>query len=283
MLKTSIIVAVKDNIGWTQHCLESIKENTDIKNNELIVINNGSIKSMSKKLEEILENLSFDNIKYIHNEDNNGSYYAWNQGIDESEAEYVCIMHNDCIVSKNWLETLLNTNVDQYDSPVGIISPSTNYADELDHVLRKDIMDLSTNFKYSNKISQSYLSIKEMLTRVYPDGLNHFLNVLDKNEDVKISHNIASFCFLAKKELYEEYGKFDLEFYPHRYSEKLLKHKMDVDGLLTLCNRNAFIHHNGNTTSDGVGFSLDMIEYTNKKIYENKMNDIYESNMMKPY
>lgn len=288
--KTSIIIAVRNNFAWTNVCLDSLLEKTNLsEDKEVIIIDNGSrdkvreyLRSFGQKVKE-----TGSDFLLIENSANAGSYYAWNQGINASSGEYICISHNDCVFSQDWLDNLLNffDNYESEFSEIGVVSPSTNYAGEIDYLSSREMMDMYTNFKYSNKTPISIEGIYEILDKTYRDGIDAYAKIASKNrkKNFVLTHNIATFCFLTKKSIYDKYGQFDEDFFPHTYAEKLLKFKLDLDGIMTACCYDSFVHHNGNTTSDGIEHSLPMIEEVNKGLYENKMKEFYEESMTKTY
>lgn len=294
-MKASIIIAVRNNLAWTKSCLDSVITHTDFSDEiQLIVVDNGSREKMNTYLKNFMLEDMVHQIKdneqslLIENSTNTGSYYAWDQGIKKSNGEYVCILHNDCIVTKNWLKNLINfmdNFQDEYDE-IGVVSPCTNYVGETEHVPSKELMEMYVeNIKYSNKSTISTEDIQEIIKKTYPNGIGIFADSVRKNrkKNYIITNNIATFCCLFKKSLYEEHGPFDFDFYPHTYAEKLIKFQLDLNGIMTACCYDSFVHHNGNTTSDGAEYSLQIMEDLNKSLYESKMKVFYEEGMAKPY
>ena len=255
-IKCSIIIAIRNNYAWTACCLDSLKKYTNLDNGniEVILIDNASIPKMEKFLANFVESeLSqlTPHCRLIRNNVNLGSYKAWNQGIECASGDYICIAHNDCIFSPNWLDNLINfheTFEDDFNE-IGVVSPCTNYAGEGDHLYSKELMEMYTNsIKLPNKVNISKKDVEEVISKTYPDGIEDFSSKTDKNRKVNYTptNNIATFCFLAKKDLYDKYGFFDEDFYPHLYSEKLLKYHLDIDGIITACCFSSYVHHNGN-------------------------------------
>lgn len=294
-MKASIVIAIRNNLSWTKSCLDSVIEHTDFSDGDiqLIVVDNGSREKMNVYLKNFIQEMGQDALLknqfvFIENSTNTGSYYAWDQGIKRADGEYICILHNDCIVAKNWLKNLIDfmdNFQNEYDE-IGIVSPCTNYAGETDHVPSKELMEMYVeNIKYPNKSTISTDDIQDIIKKTYQNGMGTFAESVGKNrkKNYTITHNVATFCCLFKKSLYEEYGPFDFDFYPHTYAEKLIKFQLDLNGIMTACCYDSFVHHNGNTTSDGAEYSLPIIEELNKSLYESKMKVFYEEGMAKPY
>lgn len=291
-IKVSIIVAVKDNLAWTRKCLQSIVDYTNLNDNELIIVDNNSGPPTVKFLESYAWNNAGKNIFIIKKDKNYGSYRAWNETImNDSKGDHICIVHNDCIATPNWLEGLYDFYVNYEDEfyELGIVSPCTNYAAELEYVTSKQDMDLysSDGIKYSNKDIITVEDIDSLLERYYASGvgLNKFAqNVMKGRKKLHDkTNNIATFCFLFSRDVYDKYGPFDEDFYPHLYGEKFMNYRMHKDGLLTRCYFGSYVHHNGNTTSDGIGMDLSEINEINDKLLHEKMQSIYKANMEKTY
>lgn len=290
-IKVSIIIAIRNNFAWTKMCLDSLCEKSNLsEDKEIIIVDNGSKPNVNSYLKnQFADSVNATNAKYIliENTTNGGSYHAWNQAIEKSNGKYICIAHNDCIFTHGWLDGLLNFMESYNDelSDVGIVSPSTNYVGELEHLSSKEMMDVYTKLKYAPKLSISVDMIQDLLDKTYNHGIESYSEIVSKGrkKNFVFTNNIATFCFLAKSSIYDKYGLFDDEFYPHTYAEKILKFKLEIDGIMTACCFDSYVHHNGNTTSDGTGHDLPMIEELNKSLYDLKMKEFYEENLVRPY
>lgn len=106
----------------------------------LVVVDNGS----TDDTREYLKTLSLGGL--ILNQANLGCGVAWNQGALALQAEWTIIMNNDVIVSKNWIENLIET---AEKNNLKVISPSL-IEGELDY----DFEDFSTqaNLKMQNAL-----------------------------------------------------------------------------------------------------------------------------------
>lgn len=287
-MKTSVIIAIHNHPVWTKKCLESMSQNTkfDDGDRELVIIDNGSRENTKSIIEKHTQDIK--NKTIISNESNKGSYFAWNQGIDASSGDLVCICHNDVIFTKNWLEPIegfLLGYKDDYNE-IGFVSPSTLYTGELEYVADKEMMDrYARDLKFNNKKAIKEKEIDTILSILYPDGINHYASKVPKNrsENYEFSNNIATFCFIAKREIYDRFGKFDEQFYPHTYAEKILHFHANAEGYEAACCFDSYVFHNGNTTSDGGNNNYELIDETNKSLYEEKMRGYYEMQLEKPY
>jgi GT2 family glycosyltransferase len=100
-LKYAISFACYNQIDYTRQCIDSMIKN-DIDLSRLVVVDNGS----KDETREYLKTLPLGEL--ILNKSNLGCGVAWNQGALSLQAEWTIIMNNDVLVSKNWLENLIN-------------------------------------------------------------------------------------------------------------------------------------------------------------------------------
>ena len=85
----SIIIALRDRATTLQQCLDSVKQQSHVKR-ELIVIDAGSTDGSM----EILQSNS-DSISYWVSEPDNGIYSAWNKGLVRATGDWVCFLGAD--------------------------------------------------------------------------------------------------------------------------------------------------------------------------------------------
>lgn len=110
----SITFACFNQIEYTRQCIDSMRlSGTPLE--RLVVVDNAS----SDETLSYLNSLPLG--KVIHNKDNLGCGVAWNQGVLEFQSDWTIIMNNDVIVSRQWIEGLLNSAI---KNELDIISPS---------------------------------------------------------------------------------------------------------------------------------------------------------------
>lgn len=93
-------MAVYNQVNYTKFCIQSIVKNTDVPY-ELIVVDNGS----QDKTSEFLKSIK---ARVISNAENRGCATAWNQGIKCAQGQFLCIINNDTVVTKDWMSRLLS-------------------------------------------------------------------------------------------------------------------------------------------------------------------------------
>ena len=99
-MKASIIIPVHNCVEYTKKCIESIRQNANSDDYEIIVINNASN-------DETEGYLKSSRVIVINNKENIGVAKAWNQGIRTAKGEFLFIINNDIIVCKNFIENMI--------------------------------------------------------------------------------------------------------------------------------------------------------------------------------
>lgn len=147
--EVSILVGAYDRLEKTKRCVESILKYTNGVSYELILIDNGSeaetleyfkqVPYEKKKIYRITKNLEASYIYYVLNL------------MDLSK--FICMMHNDLIVTDGWLENLLVCM--KSDPKIGMVNPVTNNVSnmqgiELDYSSYEEMQEKAKAFNKSD-------------------------------------------------------------------------------------------------------------------------------------
>lgn len=120
--RTDIIVPQWNKSEYTVALLDSIKE-AGTEDYRVVLIENGSEEAHVKATCNALRDHPHE---VIHNPENLGFVKGINQGLQYSDAEYVCIQNNDTLAESGWLRKLLE--VFDKESDVGMVGPTTIWA-----------------------------------------------------------------------------------------------------------------------------------------------------------
>jgi GT2 family glycosyltransferase len=174
----SIIIPCYNQHEVTIECLNSIKDNTTLEH-EIIIIDNGS--------DPRFENINLPiNCHIVRNEENLGFPKAVNQGIEISKGEYIILLGNDVIVTPDWEWRL----VKYLQRGFSIVSPVTNYCAGMQKTFAR---------VYSNR--------KEL------DSIAKDISIAS-NGIVSEVNWIIGFCMAFSKELVGEIGLLDDSNWP---------------------------------------------------------------------
>jgi ADP-heptose:LPS heptosyltransferase/GT2 family glycosyltransferase len=258
MKKIPIFLMFYNNIQWTKLSIKSIIKNTDKNIYNLILINNGS----NSKIVEQLK-LDYSECYFVDFESPVGIAYAYNKAINAyaEGSDLFVLIHNDVIVTNNWLRKMLNCYESMTQSvfdEVYAVLPRTNYTIEgsftqFDDELKKEFI----KHKFPNKKNISDDDIYKCIEDTYKEhgGLEKYSETIEKeNNTMKIiSQELSDFCVLINKKIYDQIGGFDNEFIDVGGYNKFFNYKATKFQSTAIMCLDTFVHHNGNTTSDGIG------------------------------
>ena len=95
--KISVIIPFYNANDHIMNCIKSLENQTDLKNIEIIMVNDGS----TDQSEEIVEKFNSINIKLLHNKKNLGPAAARNLGISNASGDYLYFFDADDELNKN--------------------------------------------------------------------------------------------------------------------------------------------------------------------------------------
>ena len=233
---TSIIIALWNQLAYTQQCVESIEAYTP-EDHEIIFIDNGSTDGTFEWLTGILP--KHQNYKIIKNETNLGWVKATNQGIELSRGEYICFLNNDTVVSKEWLKGLIDCVESAKD--VGVVGARSNYvsgpqivtdtADGYDTLMKYQVFAEN----YRNAFKGCYIPY----------------------------WRIVLFCGLVKRSVLDKVGLFDERFYPGNFADDDWCLRACLAGYRNLICSDVFIHHHGSVSFKSIDFNANLAESEN--------------------
>lgn len=164
-----IIIVKFNQPEYEKACIDSVEKFTDLKKHKLTV---------------------YDNYP-----DNKNLGQLWNELIDESTEDVICLLNSDTIVEEGWdkmVEVLYNTNA-------GAVGPVT-------------------------------------------DNCGGRQKNMTRSEAIEEINDLSGFCYLFRKEVWEEVGRFpaDFSFYGQ---ETVFNRKLEDRGYKLMVDRRVFIHH----------------------------------------
>ena len=246
-MEPKIIIVILNWNGYTD-TLECINSILNIKYDkfEILLIDNGSDYTEYKKFSTLKSKVTL-----IRSDKNLGFSGGNNLGIKyalDAGADYVLLLNNDTIVEPNFLKPLLNAF--EEDTKAGIVAPQINYFSEPKKIWSaggKISRLRGSGFAYSDK---------------YDDGL--YKN--DKSKDF-----VSGCCMLIKKDVFDEVGMFDDNFF--LYVEDVdLCYRTIYAGYKIVVSGNSKIFHKVSGSTQGNLSKLPLYYATRNRLYFSKKN-----------
>lgn len=234
---TTILILNYDGLGYTQRCIQSIKENTRTPH-KLIIIDNGSTDGTQKWL------LERSDLYNINSDQNLGFAAGFNLGLDVVETPYFALVNNDVIVTDGWLSRMLKTI--KSSKRVGIVGPTSNHVSG---------PQLDPGAKYTNL-----------------QGMNRHAQKVQQENQGKVQQfpRIVFFCTLFRSELIETVGLLDPIFGIGNFDDDDYCRRSLAKGYKHLIDRSVFIHHYGEVTFRAHGYNFERIMKNNLALYKQK-------------
>lgn len=179
------------------------------------------ITNSKDKTSELVADLTYKNkaIKVITNSKNFGFPKAINQGILESDSDYILITNNDIIIPEGAVERMVE--VLNSDPRIGIVGPVSNSVSGVQLDQNANYKTIEEMHKYAEKVRSEY------------------------SGKIVEFPGVAFLCTLIKKEVFEKIGGLDERFTPGNYEDDDFCLRAQMAGFKTVIARDVFIHHFG--------------------------------------
>lgn len=236
-MKTSIIIPLFNKVEFTEQCLESLDAYTK-EEHEIIFINNGSTDDTRSFVSDWATKRT--NAIVIENETNLGFPKAVNQGIAFATGDYICVLNNDVIVSREWLKGLIECLESSKD--IAIVGPRTN--------------NISGPQQFSEPC-EGYDTIMK-----FQEFAVNFRNSF--RMQYTPYWRIVGFCMLFRKSLIDEIGNFDEQFTPGNFEDDDFCRRAVQSGYRNLICGDVFVHHHGSASHDMSQYN-DLLRVNEKK------------------
>lgn len=187
--KVSIIIPVHNQYSFTMKCLFSVKQNTILKNYEIIIVDDCSTDETSS-----IEN-NVHNVKIIRNKTNKGFLLNCNYAVQQAKGEYIYLLNNDTYILPSAIDKLVE--VLSFD---------------------KNVAAVGSKLVYPNGKLQGAGSVVMKNGTVYSIG--HLENPFDEKYN---SLQEVDYCcgasLMIRKDIWDSLGGFDELFVPAYFEE----------------------------------------------------------------
>lgn len=193
-----IVICVHNALDYVKECLHSLfcKKTMDF---NLIIVDDGSNQKTKEYLEEVANR---NNAKLIRHNIAKGYTVSVNAGVRISKSDYVILLNSDTIVTKYWIEKLIecaNSN-----PRTGVVGPLSNAASwQSVPYLKGDVGYNKNPLPHEINLEIISLLVEFTSTKKFPEV--PFIN---------------GFCYVIKREVINKVGYFDEETFPKGYGEE---------------------------------------------------------------
>ena len=238
-MQLAIILSCHNQIAYTQRCLQSIKDNTDV-SYKIILVDDGSTDSTSKFVRTI------PGLLLLKNQYRLGHIQALNQAIDTCKLmdgiTHVCLIHNDTTFTKKWASNLIN--ILEKNPSIGAIGPVTNKA----------------------KTEQDISKGRDLPLEIFNVEINNY------TEEISTTEWLDGFCLLTKLDIVRRIDKIN-DIYDNHYGDYNLSKQIKMKGYDLLIAKKVLVGHRGGVTKDPLGIT----EQIKTEAFQ-KIKDIWSEN-----
>ena len=229
-----IILLSYESPDLLKRCVRSVMEHTRI-HARLIIVDNASRDPDVGKFIHSLEGNEKVAVEKVFSDENSGFAAGMNKGMKISDAPYVCLLNNDCVVTDGWLEEMIL--VAETSSRIGIVNPQSN-----------------------------------TFGSVPPDGVSidsHALQLRKNGERyVEMGHAIGFAC-LIKREVIDRIGYLDEIYRGVCYEDSDFSVRAQEAGFISVIAEGAYVFHREQASRRKLP-GKEAIYAANKKIFEDR-------------
>ena len=218
--KYSVIILSYNNYDQvTKKCLESVVENIDYNNTEIIVVDNFSQDDSALKIANFIRHCdSAIKITFHRCTENFGYAKGNNLGIKLATGDFIVLLNNDTVVSPGWLDGL-NAVFDDHKS-LGLCGPISNSVGNEQQIIIPFLDDKNFIEKFSR----------------YSDTLWPKYN---------LTTDLGFFCVMIKREVIEKIGYLDENFGIGMFEDTDYCARAKSSGFKLAFTQGVFVYHYG--------------------------------------
>lgn len=239
----SLLVGLKNNLEYSKNCYQYLRQNNlDV---EIVFVSYGSTDGTN----EWLQSINDDNFIFFFSGEEKTLSDTYNKAIDIATKEYVCFLHNDMVIGKQFLDEITKALFEHNIVYYKVIEPPIFAEDKR---LWKEVHDFGDDF--TSFRSHDFFQFEA----------NQQRKELTSTEDV-------SFFLAAKRNVLKEIKGLDPLFQPMFCEDDDLILRLKMYGEKTYVAANALVYHFVSKTSR---FSSEFKNKT-KKIEENSLRNFF--------
>lgn len=187
---------------------------------EIIVVKYNQMHFEATTLEQVANNTEYPNysLRAYQNERGVALSKCWNRLIAASDAEYICLLNSDTVVSAGWLTGLMN--IFEAIPNVGAVVPSSNqvFLSQIPIPFSHDTVDFSVIHKFALATAARETECLELPT-------------------------LSGMCVVFPRALWEKIGGFDEEFFLYGEDTEFFYRLHEQTGKLLVWYKGVYVHH----------------------------------------
>lgn len=215
-----IVIPIYNAYDDLQKCIESIKRNTDLSLDRVLLINDCST---DERIKPYLESTAGGNIIFLDNEKNSGFSNNVNKGMMYSEDRDVILLNSDTIVTANWVDKIVRCAYSM--DAIGTVTPMSNSATLCSYPVTCQDNEIPEN-----------LTIDELAEIVERSSMRRYPRITVA----------VGFCMFIKRSVIRDVGLFDAETFERGYGEENdFCNRAEQYGYIHVMCDDTFIFHKG--------------------------------------
>ncbi len=181
-----------------QDCINTILNEVNGIQYEIIVVDNNSPDAPSDKFDKIFPQEKFPNIRFFYLSENKGFGSGCNFGAAKSNAEIICFLNPDVVIKKNVFNELLRfLNSDEHIAAVGPRSTGKNCFDFSAGVFPNIFFEVLNIFFLGRHIEALYINLKQIFKGKTPFSVDWILGA----------------SIIIKKRIFDSIKGFDEDYF----------------------------------------------------------------------
>ena len=237
----SMVILTFNQLEYTKECIESIRKHTP-EPHEILFVDNGSTDGTVPWLKALVrENPHY---RLIENPTNLGFAKGCNQGIEAASGEYILLLNNDTVVTKDWISGMLETLNSAPD--IGIVGPMTDHIAGVQKVPGTETLSVTALPAYAARFRSA-----------------------NRHRRVPV-RRVIGFCMMFRRLLVERIGALDEIFRIGNFEDDDLCLRAVLAGYRNVIAGDVFIHHYGNRSFIGNRIDADAAFVTNRQVFNRK-------------
>ena len=215
----TIVIPTYKRAATLKETINSILCQEGFDNYEILIVDNENDFENVTETEKLVQEINSDKIVYYKNEKNIGMYANWNRCIELAKTKWICMVHDDDVLVKNHLNTMVNILNKNKGKKISYLA--CRYRNVYEN--KENKKDLNY---YAEKVNVNANVVKKRNYKDFNLGFDSmFLGALVEREKVievggfmPDSAWVEDYMFVAKFSYYYDIYRLEEPLYVYRYA-----------------------------------------------------------------